>query len=81
MADVLLYHIFFGQKVPRVPFRENLVCVCGRVDRERRAPATTRTPHHAQRGQQKYERCGQYGSVAPTSKEAGPAASSVSSAA
>ena len=44
MADVFLYFMFFGQKVPLVPFRENLVCVCGRVDRERRAPATTRTP-------------------------------------
>ena len=59
MADVLFYFLFSGRKVPLVPFRENLVGVCGRVDRERRASATTRTPHHAQRGQLKYERCGQ----------------------
>ena len=76
VADVLLHFIFSGQKVPLVPFRENLVCVCRRVDRERRAPATKRTPHHAQRGQQKYER-----SAATASEEAGPVASSVPSAA
>ena len=59
VADVLLYSVFSGPKVPLVSFRENFVCVCGLADRERRAPATTRTPHHDQRGERKYKRCGQ----------------------